>query len=110
MPLDRETLANAGKRATLGIRPEDMEVSSTGEGLELLVEVVEELGADAYIYGTPKDVQQIHAEGEDAGTIKPFLARVDGRRPPARGETVRLVPKAGHVHLFNSESGIRLGK
>jgi multiple sugar transport system ATP-binding protein len=68
------------------------------------------LGADAYIYGTPKDVQQIHAEGEDAGTIKPFLARVDGRRPPARGETVRLVPKAGHVHLFNSESGIRLGK
>jgi multiple sugar transport system ATP-binding protein len=110
VPLDRETLANAGKRATLGIRPEDMEISSTGEGLELLVEVVEELGADAYIYGTPKDVQQIHAEGEDAGTIKPFLARVDGRRPPARGETVRLVPKAGHVHLFNSESGIRLGK
>ena len=109
VPVDRETLANAAKNATLGIRPEDMEVSTTGDGLEVLVEVVEELGADAYVYGTPKGVTQIHAEGEDTGTVKPFLARVDGRRPPARGETVRLVPKAGHVHLFNAETGERLG-
>jgi multiple sugar transport system ATP-binding protein len=58
----------------------------------------------------PRTSSRSTPRGEDAGTIKPFLARVDGRRPPARGETVRLVPKAGHVHLFNSESGIRLGK
>ncbi|HRW19319.1 MAG TPA: sn-glycerol-3-phosphate ABC transporter ATP-binding protein UgpC [Dermatophilaceae bacterium] len=108
--VDRETLQGAGKHVTLGIRPEDMEVSTTGEGLELVVEVVEELGADAYIYGLPKDVTQVTTEGEDHSVQKPFLARVDGRRPPQRGETVHLVPKAGHIHLFNAESGERLGK
>ncbi len=105
VPIERDVLAKAGKHATLGVRPEDMDMS-TGDGLGLTVDVVEELGADAYIYGTPAGVQQLDADGD--GGKKPFLARVDGRRPPKRGESVRLVPKAGHVHLFDAESGNRL--
>jgi multiple sugar transport system ATP-binding protein len=85
-----------------------MDLASGTEGLELHVDVVEELGADAYIYGTPSGVQQLDTDGE--GGNKPFLARVDGRRPPKRGETVRLVPKPGHSHIFNADSGVRLGK
>jgi len=106
VPIEREVLAKAGKHATLGIRPEDLDLSTTGEGLAVTVEVVEELGADAYVYGTPGDVQQIDTDGE--GGTKPFLARVDGRRPPTRGQTVHLVPKPGHVHLFDAESGVRI--
>ncbi|MEI2765315.1 MAG: sn-glycerol-3-phosphate ABC transporter ATP-binding protein UgpC [Dermatophilaceae bacterium] len=109
VPVNREDLAKAGNHVTLGIRPEDMDLSTTGEGLELVVDVVEELGADAYIYGRPQGVTQIATEGEDPTTDKPFLARVDGRHPPERGQTVRLMPKEGHTHIFHADTGERIG-
>jgi len=106
--IPRETLAKAsGSRVTLGVRPEDLDLSSDGVGLQVTVDVVEELGADAYVYGTPEGVQQIGTDGDEVGN-KPFLARVDGRRPPKRGDRVHLVPKPGHIHLFDSASGVRL--
>jgi multiple sugar transport system ATP-binding protein len=63
-----------------------------------VVNLVEELGADAYVYGT--------AQVDD----KPYdiIARVDGRKPPEKGSTVHFVPKPGHVHLFSTDSGLRL--
>ena len=109
VPVDRAALAKAGNHVTLGVRPADMEISSTGEGMEMIVELVEELGADAYIHGIAQGVNPVKVEGEDSATAKPFLARVDGRRPPGRGEKVRLVPKAGHIHVFNAETGLRIG-
>ncbi|MGI8993203.1 MAG: ABC transporter ATP-binding protein, partial [Nocardioidaceae bacterium] len=36
---------------TLGIRPERFRVSDDGQGIPVIVSVVEELGADAYLYG-----------------------------------------------------------
>ena len=33
------------------MRPEDLDIATDGTGLPVTVEVVEELGADAYIYG-----------------------------------------------------------
>ena len=106
--IPREILAKAsGSRVTLGVRPEDLDLSTDGAGLQVTVDVVEELGADAYVYGTPEGVQQIGTDGDEVGN-KPFLARVDGRRPPKRGDTVHLVPKPGHIHLFDSASGVRL--
>ena len=79
-----------------------------GHGLAVTVDVVEELGADAYIYGSTKAAQHVD-EDDERRTEKPFIARVDGRKPPAKGETVYLAPKAGHVHLFDAETGLRLG-
>ncbi len=94
----RDVLARAGDdRVVLGVRPEDLETA--GSGLAVEVDVVEELGADAYVYGhTTLDGQQ-HT----------ITARVDGRRPPEKGEWLHLRPRAGHVHLFDSGSGARLG-
>ncbi len=69
--------------------------------------MVEELGADAYIYGST-EMKLLAATGENAGEV-PFIARVDGRRPPEKGSVIHLKPKAGHVHVFNSESGLRIG-
>ncbi|MGL4299530.1 MAG: ABC transporter ATP-binding protein, partial [Candidatus Neomicrothrix subdominans] len=106
-PVAREHLASAGSTLTLGVRPEDVTVAPTGQGLPVEVEVVEELGADAYIYGTPQ--AQLHADPDAVGVAKPFIARVDGRTPPAKGETVYLTPKEGHVHMFHATTGERLG-
>ncbi len=63
------------------------------------VDVVEELGADAYVYGT------LRSDSTDL----PIIARVDGRRPPEKGTTVHLAPKSDHVHLFDTATGLRLG-
>ena len=100
-PIARSSLASGGKEVTLGVRPEDLAISMEGEGLPVTVDVVEELGADAYIYGSTT---------ETAGDIKPIIVRVDGRTPPQKGSVVHLTPKKGeHVHLFNPETGLRIG-
>ncbi|MBW8730622.1 MAG: TOBE domain-containing protein, partial [Terrabacter sp.] len=100
-------LANVGKNVTLGVRPEDLELSSDQSGIPVTVDVVEELGADAYIYGSTEQ-KLLEATGENAGAV-PFIARVDGRRPPEKGDKIYLKPKSGHVHVFNAESGLRVG-
>jgi multiple sugar transport system ATP-binding protein len=101
-PIERASLTDQGKEVTLGVRPEDLAISMEGQGLPVTVDVVEELGADAYIYGSTT---------ETAGEIKPIIVRVDGRTPPKKGAVVHLSPKKGeHVHLFNPESGLRIGR
>ena len=108
-PVGRDHLKEAsGDSVTMGVRPEDLTLTSAGQGIPVVVDVVEELGADAYIYGSTKAAQHVDEEDSDAPE-KPFIARVDGRRPPAKGETVYLAPKTGHVHLFDAQSGLRLG-
>lgn len=99
--LDRETLAAAkGKKVTIGVRPEDIVVSKSGKGLEVDVDIVEELGADGYLYGSTKvDGQKVE-----------IVARVDGRNHPKAGEKVIVTPKPEHVHVFDSETGERLSK
>jgi multiple sugar transport system ATP-binding protein len=98
VPVDRTLLgAASGSKVTMGVRPEDLEVSDAG--LKVEVDVVEELGADAYIYGRARF-------GTDE---KPIIARVDGRRPPEKGATISLAPKVGHIHLFDAQDGHRLG-
>lgn len=99
IPVDRSTLSESNEKAvTVGVRPEDLELAA--DGLPVEVDMVEVLGADAYVYG------RLAGAGE---TDKPIIARVDGRRPPQKGETVHFQPKADHVHLFDLKSGNRLG-
>ncbi|WP_336922442.1 ABC transporter ATP-binding protein [Aquipuribacter sp. SD81] len=115
LPIERDALSRAtGKEVTVGVRPEDLTISTDGQGLPVQVDVVEELGADAYIYGTTDaghkvDVDDPDMRGEDrAATGDNIIARTDGRRPPQRGETVHLVPSGGHVHFFDMQTGARL--
>jgi multiple sugar transport system ATP-binding protein len=110
VPVERDVLSgSSGGQVTLGVRPEDLELTSEGQGIPVTVDVVEELGADAYIYGSTKASQHHEADERADEVDKPFIARVDGRRPPAKGETIYLAPKQGHVHVFDVQSGERLG-
>ena len=99
-PVPRDVLEEAhGSTVTLGSRPEDLETAPHGEGLKVEVDVVEELGADAYVYG------HTNLDGKD----RDIVARVDGRRPPMKGEVIYVRPQSGHVHLFDTKTGLRLG-
>jgi len=99
--VDRETLGGtSAKSVTIGIRPEDVLVSTSGEGLPVDVDLVEELGADGYLYG--------HTEVN--GARVDIVARVDGRSHPSAGDKVFILPEPNHVHAFDTESGLRLSK
>lgn len=98
--VERQALDSAsGSSVTVGVRPEDITVSTTpGSGLEVDVDLVEELGADGYLYG--------HSTVD--GKRTDIVARVDGRAHPNAGDKVWLLPTPNHVHVFDAESGDRL--
>jgi multiple sugar transport system ATP-binding protein len=107
VPLKPEVLAAAQQaglqEVTLGLRPESViasEAGSSGTSLELAVALVEETGADAYVYG--------HIPGEP-NDEKQFIVRFDGRVPPRLGDQLRLSVNVDEAHAFNPETGERLG-
>jgi multiple sugar transport system ATP-binding protein len=89
IPLPRE-IAGAGSEVVVGVRPEHFELG--GMGVEMEVDVVEELGADAYLYG--------RITGSGKVIDRPVVARADGRHPPEKGSRVRLHPELRHLHFF----------
>ncbi|WP_404311817.1 sn-glycerol-3-phosphate ABC transporter ATP-binding protein UgpC [Agrococcus terreus] len=98
-PVSREQLSAAGSGLIVGVRPEDVSVDADGtDGLPVVVDLVEELGADGYLYG--------HADVE--GKRVDIVARVDGRAHAHAGDTVHISPSQEHVHLFDKESGKRV--
>ena len=107
IPLSRGSLDAASsadlKKITLGVRPESFHVASDGatDALQLHVNLVEELGADAYVHGT-----LLH---EDELNAKQFVVRFDGRVPPRIGDTISVEIRTGEEHVFNPETGERLG-
>lgn len=94
--LPRE-IAAAASEVVVGVRPEHFELG--GLGVEMEVDVVEELGADAYLYG--------RITGSGKVIDAPIVARVDGRNPE-KGSRVRLHPAPGHLHFFG-RNGQRIG-
>jgi multiple sugar transport system ATP-binding protein len=82
----------------LGVRPESLEVAS--EGIPARVEVVEDVGADAFVF----------CSAEVAGKATRLVARAEARRAPQQGENVTLRPRAEESHLFDPETGERLGR
>ena len=89
IPMPREIAGNASE-VVVGVRPEHFELGNLG--VEMEVDVVEELGADAYLYG--------RIAGSGKVIDQPVVARADGHNPPERGSRVRLHPELGHLHFF----------
>ncbi|MBM7458881.1 ABC transporter ATP-binding protein [Rhodococcus coprophilus] len=99
VPVPRDVVGQVTEsEVTLGIRPEHLEISS--EGIPMDVDVVEELGSEAYVYGRAvvggREQQQI-------------VARSDWRSPPQKGERVYLRFDPERVHIFKASDGARIG-
>ena len=62
--------------------------------------VVEELGADSFVYGT------CDVEGAPSNVI----VRIAGRHHPTKGETLYVTTDPEHVHVFDTETGERLSE
>jgi len=104
VPVAREILAKAPGDDTLvlGIRPENFTIAT--EGISIDVDLVEELGADGYLYGTLAGLAA--DEKLDAQQI---VARVSTRTPPQRGTTIKLnAADSASMHVFSASTQERL--
>ena len=97
LPVEREVLSRAGGEVDLGVRPENLEITE-GEGIEVEVDTVEELGADAYVYG--------HTDIDGQEQI--ITLRTVGYTAPEKGAVIRVAPQTERMHLFHAETGERL--
>ncbi len=100
VPVAREVLHRAGGEQvlTIGIRPENFQLDETGIGMDIAV--VEELGADSYLYGT--------LTGDSTLDAPQLIARITSRRTPQRGARVRLAADPDYVHVFSPTTGDRI--
>lgn len=85
--------ATAGRRVTVGIRPQHLEPAS--DGIATTVRVCEPLG----------DETDVMLDGPQGVSI---TARMRLDAIPAVGATMTLAPREGTAHLFDAESGERL--
>ncbi|WP_456786735.1 ABC transporter ATP-binding protein [Cellulomonas sp. P5_C5] len=95
---------------TVGFRPESLDVvpAGTPDGIPVIVNIVEELGSDAFVYGSLTNefghADAVHSGAGDAQVI----VRVDPRQVPAKGETIYVRIREGETHLFHAGSGQRI--
>src|SRR5690625_2387287 len=98
-PAVADFVANEGSNTvTLGFRPESLEPApeSHDGGIPVIVDVVEELGSDAFIYGTPAGPT---AEAQtDRMRSEAVIARVEPRHAPNKGDKIRYKIREGKAH------------
>jgi sn-glycerol 3-phosphate transport system ATP-binding protein len=96
----------------LGIRPEDFVISSEaiagGIALDLMVEAIERVGAETFIYGTRRN--EMHGVAANPGELPPgeVIVRIPGAIAPAIGERIRATAPRDKLHLFSADGRNRI--
>ncbi|MGI9084266.1 MAG: ABC transporter ATP-binding protein [Aeromicrobium sp.] len=101
LPLPMTVRVDSGDTSVVvGLRPENLRIAD--HGAEIEVDVVEDLGAEAYAYG-----RMVAPSGVGSEML---VARADWRHPPSRGDRITLAPiDLGALHVFSAATGGRLG-
>jgi multiple sugar transport system ATP-binding protein len=108
--LDRETVSKITEadkgQVTLGFRPEALEIAdeTNDQSFPVEVNIVEELGSDAFVYGTLKGE---FAQSE-LGVDNQIIVRINPHTAPGKGEHIRVAIKPGQAHVFSTASGERI--
>jgi sn-glycerol 3-phosphate transport system ATP-binding protein len=90
----------------LGIRPEDLAISTDGVAgglaLDLTVEAIERVGPETFVYGIRSETQLVSA---NPGELAPgeVIVRIPGSVAPAIGERIRAVAPREKLHLFRAD-------
>ena len=94
-PVDPAARRRAVETVTVGVRPEQLEISEAG-GIDVVIDLVEDLGSETYLY------THAHPGVE-------LVARSLSRTPVKLADTVELRRKPeGAVHLFHPDTGERI--
>ncbi len=101
VPVDEKASKVMKGKVTVGVRPENWRIVGAEDGgLPVHVTVVEDLGADGYVYGT----------SEAEGLPHNIIIRVGAREHVRKGDTMYVTTDPHHVHVFDTESGDRLSE
>jgi len=83
----------AGSKATFGVRPEDLEITTGDDAIfRGTIDIIEHLGEVTLIY-------------VDIGTDEPIVAKLENDIPFVRGEKIALTSALKHLQVFD-EKGI----
>jgi len=85
--------------ATIGIRPEHTDVSTTEGDWKGVVGVAEHLGSDTFIH--------VHETGLETGPSDMFTVRISGDIAVNHGDTIYLSPQMDKLHKFDAQ-GLRI--
>lgn len=101
LELERDQLTSLREakldQVTVGIRPEHLEMADAG-GIEAIVDLIEDLGSESYIYAHAKPGIEL-------------VVRCLDRVPAKLADTVHVRRRPdGVVHLFDPQTGERPGK
>jgi len=103
LPAPVLNVAKGDGKITIGFRPEALELSSEGteNAFPVDVDIVEELGSDAFVYGEP---------ASDDSTLRSqnVIARIDPHDAPRKGDKIWLRPKTESRHFFSGANGQRI--
>jgi multiple sugar transport system ATP-binding protein len=99
VPVDPASERRMAGNIVVGVRPEAWRVVSPEHGgLPIEVTVVEELGADAFVYGT-SDVE---------GVPSTVVVRVSARDSLHKGDVIHVTTDPRNVHVFDLDTGDRI--
>jgi ABC-type sugar transport system ATPase subunit len=90
IPLRESASVVPGQDVTIGIRPEHFPGTPAGPGLEVRIDVTENLGGIAYAYGKTKAAQDV-------------IIKTDSERPLRSGMTVTALVRDDYCHLFDKD-------
>src|SRR5690625_5481 len=94
---------------TLGFRPESLDLTTENDdrAFPVVVNVVEELGSDAYVYGQLGDKEAAAHVSSGAGDAR-VIVRTDPREVPMKGDRIYVRIREGESHVFSTATGERL--
>ena len=95
---------------TIGFRPEDLDgvPAGTPDSIPVYVNIVEELGSDAFVYGSLTDAFGSAAVVHSTAADSEVTVRIDPRDVPPKGSLINVRVRPHLLHLFHSGSGERI--
>jgi multiple sugar transport system ATP-binding protein len=99
VPISPQTRSRVAGEITVGLRSEDWVVLPEGEkGLPMDINLTEELGSDAYMYGTVLD----------KGEPKEVVVKLERDMRFNKGDVVQLSADPARIHIFDTARGDRI--
>ncbi|MDO5700450.1 MAG: sn-glycerol-3-phosphate ABC transporter ATP-binding protein UgpC [Bowdeniella nasicola] len=111
VPVARDVVSKAeSDQIVIGFRPESLDVvpENSDGAIPVVVNLVEELGSDAFIYGQLAGSEELKAKlgsGEDSDQV---IVRVPPHSAPDKGSVVWVKIREGEQHNFSVSTGERL--
>src|SRR5882672_9283084 len=96
LSLNQRDANKLGRPVLVGLRPEHLDLAADGP-IALRIELLERLGADTIVHGRL----------DGSGTV--ISARAAGTFAAQLGETLSFAIRPEHIHLFDPDSGHRIG-